>query len=50
VTRLLEEHVARRADNSRQLWGLMCFSLWVEHVDQSPAVDRQTASARGVSG
>src|SRR5437588_4826651 len=30
VTRLLEDHVTRRRDNSRQLWGLMCFSLWAE--------------------
>ena len=28
VTRLIEDHVARREDNSRQLWGLMSFSLW----------------------
>jgi asparagine synthase (glutamine-hydrolysing) len=30
VTRLLDEHVARRHDHSRQLWGLMSFSLWVD--------------------
>lgn len=30
VTRLLEDHVTRRRDNSRQLWGLMSFSLWAE--------------------
>src|SRR3954454_20446259 len=28
VTRLLDEHVARREDNSRALWGLLCFALW----------------------
>jgi asparagine synthase (glutamine-hydrolysing) len=28
VTRLVDEHVARREDHSRQLWGLMSFSLW----------------------
>ena len=28
VTRLIDEHVARREDHSRQLWGLMSFSLW----------------------
>jgi asparagine synthase (glutamine-hydrolysing) len=33
VTRLLDDHVACREDYSRQLWGLMSFSLWVEHVD-----------------
>jgi asparagine synthase (glutamine-hydrolysing) len=32
VTRLLEDHVTRRADNSRQLWGLMSFSLWAEQT------------------
>jgi asparagine synthase (glutamine-hydrolysing) len=37
VTRLLEEHVARRVDHSRQLWGLMCFSLWVDQLEQSSA-------------
>jgi asparagine synthase (glutamine-hydrolysing) len=33
VTRLLDDHVARREDLSRQLWGLMSFSLWVDHID-----------------
>ena len=28
VSGLLDDHVSRRQDNSRQLWGLMCFSLW----------------------
>jgi asparagine synthase (glutamine-hydrolysing) len=36
VNRLLEEHLARRQDHSRQLWGLMCFSLWAEQLDRSP--------------
>jgi asparagine synthase (glutamine-hydrolysing) len=31
VTRLLDEHVAGRADLSRQLWGLLAFTLWYEH-------------------
>ncbi|MEA2150663.1 MAG: hypothetical protein QOD69_2493, partial [Solirubrobacteraceae bacterium] len=30
VTRLLDEHVARRDDHSRALWGLLCFALWQE--------------------
>ena len=30
VTRLLDEHVARREDHSRALWGLLCFVLWQE--------------------
>jgi asparagine synthase (glutamine-hydrolysing) len=32
VTRLLDDHVARRADLSRQIWGLICFSLWLERA------------------
>ena len=41
VTRLLDDHVARRADNSRQLWGLLAFTLWYErHVEQEPPLLR----------
>src|SRR2546421_7848386 len=37
VVRLLDEHVAGREDWSRQLWGLLAFTLWYErHVDQDP--------------
>jgi hypothetical protein len=37
VARLLDEHVAGREDWSRQLWGLLAFTLWYErHVEQSP--------------
>jgi asparagine synthase (glutamine-hydrolysing) len=38
VDRLLGEHLDRRQDHSRQLWGLMSFSLWAEQMDrpQSP--------------
>jgi asparagine synthase (glutamine-hydrolysing) len=31
VTRLLESHVGGREDVSRQLWGLLAFTLWHEH-------------------
>jgi asparagine synthase (glutamine-hydrolysing) len=31
VTRLLDDHVAGREDLSRQLWGLLAFTLWHEH-------------------
>jgi hypothetical protein len=35
VTRLIDAHVARRADLSRQLWGLLAFTLWYErHVEE----------------
>jgi len=34
VTRVLDEHVAGQRDNSRQLWGLLSFTLWHErHVE-----------------
>ncbi|HEY0417220.1 MAG TPA: asparagine synthase (glutamine-hydrolyzing) [Gaiellaceae bacterium] len=31
VTRLLDAHVSGREDLSRQLWGLLAFTLWHEH-------------------
>jgi len=35
--RLLDEHVAGREDRSRQLWGLLAFTLWYErHVQREP--------------
>ena len=38
VTTLLERHVAGKEDLSRQLWGLLAFTLWHEHhVDREPA-------------
>jgi asparagine synthase (glutamine-hydrolysing) len=30
VTSILDRHASRREDLSRQLWGLMAFSLWHE--------------------
>ena len=34
---LIDEHVAGREDWSRQLWGLLAFTLWYErHVEQEP--------------
>ncbi|HWC27084.1 MAG TPA: asparagine synthase (glutamine-hydrolyzing) [Solirubrobacteraceae bacterium] len=32
VARLLDEHLARRDDHSRALWGLLCFVLWQQHA------------------
>ncbi len=41
VERLLDEHVAGREDWSRQLWGLLAFTLWYErHVEQEPPLLR----------
>ena len=46
VTALLDEHLARREDHSRQLWGLMSFSLWAEHMEQAePSPGRMPAHA-----
>ena len=37
VSRLLDDHVAGREDRSRQLWGLLAFTLWHErHVERAP--------------
>jgi asparagine synthase (glutamine-hydrolysing) len=30
VTRLLDEHAARRADNSRKIWAVLTFALWFD--------------------
>ena len=38
VTKLLDRHVAGKEDLSRQLWGLLAFTLWHErHVEREPA-------------
>jgi asparagine synthase (glutamine-hydrolysing) len=38
VASLLDDHAAGREDLSRQLWGLLAFTLWHErHVDRVPA-------------
>jgi asparagine synthase (glutamine-hydrolysing) len=41
VTRLIEDHVEGREDRSRQLWGLLAFTLWHErHVERTPTEAR----------
>ena len=41
VTRLIDDHVAGREDLSRQLWGLIAFTLWHErHVERTPGALR----------
>ncbi len=38
VRRLIDDHVSGREDLSRQLWGLLAFTLWYErHVEREPA-------------
>ena len=45
--RLLDDHVAGREDRSRQLWGLLAFTLWHErHVERTPRERIATRSAR----
>ncbi|HEV3228806.1 MAG TPA: asparagine synthase (glutamine-hydrolyzing) [Solirubrobacteraceae bacterium] len=52
VQRVLEDHVAGREDYSRQLWGLISFSLWADQLqtadDPAPpqAPQSQPAAAR----
>jgi asparagine synthase (glutamine-hydrolysing) len=39
VARLLDDHGAGREDLSRQLWGLLAFTLWYErHVERTPGL------------
>ncbi|HLM25773.1 MAG TPA: asparagine synthase (glutamine-hydrolyzing) [Thermoleophilaceae bacterium] len=43
VTRVLDRHISRRADLSRQLWGLISFTLWFERwgrAEKGPPVRR----------
>jgi asparagine synthase (glutamine-hydrolysing) len=41
VSRLIDDHVNGVEDRSRQLWGLLAFTLWHErHVEQEPPVLR----------
>jgi asparagine synthase (glutamine-hydrolysing) len=43
VTRVLDDHVAGTEDLSRQLWGLLAFTLWHEqHVERTPGPLRET--------
>ena len=42
VSRLIDDHVAGREDLSRQLWGLLAFTLWHErHVEETPGPLRE---------
>jgi asparagine synthase (glutamine-hydrolysing) len=48
VQRELDEHAAGRADRSRQLWGLLAFTLWFErHVE---GIRRDASLAQAVAG
>jgi asparagine synthase (glutamine-hydrolysing) len=48
VQRVLDDHVAGRNDRSRQLWGLLAFTLWYErHVE---GIARDASLAQVVAG
>ena len=44
VTRVLDDHVDGRADLSRQLWGLLAFTLWYEHHVEGVTRDASLAA------
>jgi asparagine synthase (glutamine-hydrolysing) len=49
VTRVLDDHVSGREDLSRQLWGLLAFTLWHEaHVERTPGPLRTDRVAAAV--
>jgi asparagine synthase (glutamine-hydrolysing) len=50
VTRLIDRHVAGDEDLSRQLWGLLAFTLWHErHVERQPGALREPRVAAAVA-
>jgi asparagine synthase (glutamine-hydrolysing) len=50
VRRLIDEHVAGREDLSRQLWGLIAFTLWHEHhVEREPRPLQASVAAAALS-
>jgi asparagine synthase (glutamine-hydrolysing) len=50
VTRLLDRHVARKEDLSRQLWGLLAFTLWYErHIERTPGALAEPRLAQAVA-
>jgi hypothetical protein len=42
--------VGRREDHSRQLWGLMSFSLWAEQMDRPETATEPVARVSPVGG
>jgi len=49
VTRVLDRHVSGDEDLSRQLWGLLGFTLWYErHVERTPGPLREPRVAEAV--
>jgi asparagine synthase (glutamine-hydrolysing) len=51
VQAVLDDHVAGRADLSRQLWGLLALTLWHErHVERTPGALRNGRVLASVAG
>jgi len=46
VTRALDDHVAGREDLSRQIWGLLAFTLWFDRYAREPASAGATVVTR----
>jgi asparagine synthase (glutamine-hydrolysing) len=44
ATKLLEDHAAHRADNSRKIWALLTFSLWFERYAGGSVPTREERS------
>ena len=50
VTRLIDRHVAGEEDLSRQLWGLLAFTLWYQrHVERQPGALREPRISAAVA-
>jgi asparagine synthase (glutamine-hydrolysing) len=50
VVRVLDTHVAGKEDLSRQLWGLLAFTLWHErHVERTPGPLREARVAEALA-
>jgi asparagine synthase (glutamine-hydrolysing) len=47
VTRVLDDHIAGREDLSRQIWGLLNFTLWFDRYAREPTEAAATAQRAG---
>jgi asparagine synthase (glutamine-hydrolysing) len=47
VNRLLEDHISGKEDLSRQIWGLLSFTLWLDRYAREPASAGATAGEVG---
>ncbi len=46
VTRVLEDHISGREDLSRQIWGLLNFTLWFDRYAREPAAPAATTAQK----